>query len=113
MTTTSHLHGEESGHSSTSFTGMDTLTLSAPSPSRFSWRDRNFSRALGPSLIRAKGYIHLSTGPSLVQWAGSELECKPSTFAATQRGYLTLIGHRLDKNRIIQEWESLLSGVVQ
>lgn len=108
----SHLHGEESGHSSTSFTGMDTLTLSAPSPFPLQLSAiETFLAALGSSLIRAKGYIHLSTGPSLVQWAGSELECKPSTLQL-QRGYLTLIGHRLDKNRTVQEWEGLLSGVV-
>lgn len=109
----SHLHEEESGHSSTSFAGMDTLTLSAPSPFPLQLSViETFLAALGTSLIRAKGYIHLSTGPSLVQWAGSELECKPSTLQL-QRGYLTLIGHRLDKNRIVQEWEGLLSGVVQ
>lgn len=109
----SHLHGEESGHSSTSFTGLDTLTLSAPSPFPLQLSViETFLAALGSSLIRAKGYIHLSTGPSLVQWAGSELECKPSTLQL-QRGYLTLIGHRLDKNRMVQEWEGLLSGVVQ
>lgn len=109
----SHLHGEESGHSSTSFTGMDTLTLSAPSPFPLQLSAiGTFLAALGSSLIRAKGYIHLSTGPCLVQWAGSQLECKPSKLQL-QRGYLTLIGHRLDKNHIVQEWESLLSGVVQ
>lgn len=109
----SHLHGEESGHSITSFTGMDTLTLSAPSPFPLQLSTiETFLAALGSSLIRAKGYIHLSTGPSLVQWAGSELECKPSTLQL-QRGYLTLIGHRLDKKRMVQEWEGLLSGVVQ
>ncbi|MFG1731689.1 hypothetical protein PAEVO_24900 [Paenibacillus sp. GM2FR] len=109
----SHQHGEESGHSSPSFTGLDTLTLSAPSPFPLQMSViETFLAALGSSLIRAKGYIHLSTGPSLVQWAGSQLECQPSTLQL-QRGYLTLIGHRLNKTRIVQEWEDLLSGVVQ
>lgn len=109
----SHQHGEEFGHGSPSFTGLDTLTLSAPSPFPLQMSAiETFLASLGSSLIRAKGYIHLSTGPSLVQWAGAQLECQPSTLQL-QRGYLTLIGHRLDKSRIVQEWEGLLSGVAQ
>lgn len=108
-----HQHGVESEQTNPSFSGLDTLTLSAPTPIplRISVIEA-FLTARRSSLIRAKGYIQLSTGPTLVQWAGSQLECQPSTLRL-QRGYLTLIGHRLDKTRIVQEWEDLLSGVVQ
>lgn len=108
-----HQHGADSGQAASSFVGLDTLTLSAPTPIQLRVSAiESFLNARRSSLIRAKGYIHLSTGPSLVQWAGSQLECQPSTLRL-QRGYITLIGHRLDKTRIVQEWEDLLSGVVQ
>ncbi|AYB43768.1 CobW family GTP-binding protein [Paenibacillus lautus] len=110
-----HRHGHvgEAGHGSHSYTGLDTLTLSAPTPFPLEISlIETFLAARGSGLLRAKGYIQLSTGPSLVQWAGSQLAIEPSTLKL-QRGYLTLIGHRLDKTRIVQEWEDLLSGVVQ
>lgn len=108
-----HGHGEEAGHGSHSYTGLDTLTLSAPTPFPLEISlIETFLAARGSGLLRAKGYIQLPTGPSLVQWAGSQLAIEPSTLKL-QRGYLTLIGHRLDKTRIVQQWEDLLSGVVQ
>jgi G3E family GTPase len=104
-----HDHNHDHSHDQNqhqSFSRLETLTLHQYSPHPLEKkRLENFLTGLGSSLLRAKGYCVLpQEGTVLLQFSGSRLEWQPTALPVS-RGYVTLIGDRLDKASIAAQWE--------